>query len=200
MIRVGVVAGNNAIRVGLRELINSQPGLNVASTSINLDGLPMDDLDVLVIVPPANMRQLVNTRAVLILTDDPEDVLDMFRQGFNTWGVLSINSSDTELSIAIQALAEGLLIGAPSLLQRWFPGRASAGLSENETSNPPLTVREAEVLQLAAEGLANKQIAIQLGISEHTIKFHLSSIYAKLGVSSRTEAVRSGVRHGLVIL
>jgi DNA-binding CsgD family transcriptional regulator len=48
--------------------------------------------------------------------------------------------------------------------------------------------------------LANKQIAVVLGISEHTVKFHLSSLYAKLRVTSRTEAVRAGARRGLVVL
>lgn len=64
----------------------------------------------------------------------------------------------------------------------------------------PLTDREAEVLQLLARGMANKQIALELGISEHTVKFHISSIYTKLGAGNRTEAVRLGVRRGLVLL
>ena len=63
-----------------------------------------------------------------------------------------------------------------------------------------LTERERQVLQLTAQGLANKQIAAALEISENTVKFHLSSLYAKLGVTSRTEAVRSGARHGWVVL
>jgi DNA-binding NarL/FixJ family response regulator len=63
-----------------------------------------------------------------------------------------------------------------------------------------LTERENEVLQLLAQGLANKQIALALGISEHTVKFHISAIYAKLGANNRTEAVRLGVQRGLVIL
>ena len=63
-----------------------------------------------------------------------------------------------------------------------------------------LTGREIEVLQYVAQGLANKQIGLAMGISEHTVKFHISSIYAKLGVSNRTEAVRRGVRLGLIAL
>ncbi len=63
-----------------------------------------------------------------------------------------------------------------------------------------MTEREGQVLQLTAQGLANKQIAVALGISEHTVKFHLSSLYAKLGVTSRMEAVRAGARRGLVVL
>jgi DNA-binding NarL/FixJ family response regulator len=57
-----------------------------------------------------------------------------------------------------------------------------------------------EVIQLMAQGLANKQIALALRISEHTVKFHLSSLYAKLGISSRTEAVKRGIELGLISL
>ncbi|HBY93115.1 MAG TPA: helix-turn-helix transcriptional regulator [Chloroflexi bacterium] len=71
---------------------------------------------------------------------------------------------------------------------------------ESEPLDEPLTARETEVLQLLAQGLANKQIAAALQISEHTVKFHVSSIYAKLGVTNRTEAVGLGVRRGLVVL
>ena len=63
-----------------------------------------------------------------------------------------------------------------------------------------LTGRELEVLELVAEGLANKAIADRLGISDQTVKFHLAAILGKLGASNRTEAVRRGVRAGLVTL
>lgn len=77
--------------------------------------------------------------------------------------------------------------------------RGRDGLGE-ESLIEPLTAREMEVLQRMAAGLANKQIALALNISEHTVKFHLSSLYAKLGVSSRTEAVRRGLELGLISL
>ncbi|MBE0410964.1 MAG: response regulator transcription factor [Anaerolineales bacterium] len=64
----------------------------------------------------------------------------------------------------------------------------------------PLTERENQVLQLVAGGLANKQIGHELGISEHTVKFHISAIYAKLEASNRAEAVRIGVKRGLITL
>jgi DNA-binding NarL/FixJ family response regulator len=63
-----------------------------------------------------------------------------------------------------------------------------------------LTGREVEVLRMLAEGFANKEMASRLGISDHTVKFHISSILAKLGASSRTEAVTVGVRKGLILL
>ncbi|HKC74673.1 MAG TPA: response regulator transcription factor, partial [Chloroflexota bacterium] len=63
-----------------------------------------------------------------------------------------------------------------------------------------LTPREIEVLGMLAEGLGNKTIARRLGISEHTVKFHVGSIFAKLDASSRTEAVTLGARRGLIML
>jgi DNA-binding NarL/FixJ family response regulator len=64
----------------------------------------------------------------------------------------------------------------------------------------PLTSREQEVLEQMAAGLSNRQIALALGISEHTVKFHVSSVLGKLGVSSRAAAIRHGMRQGLVTL
>ena len=63
-----------------------------------------------------------------------------------------------------------------------------------------LTPREQEVLELLAEGLSNRSIAVRLAISEHTVKFHVSSICAKLGADNRTDAVRRAVRQGLITL
>ena len=64
----------------------------------------------------------------------------------------------------------------------------------------PLTVRERDVLEWLALGLSNRAIAARLGISEHTVKFHVTSIYSKLGASSRAEAIRGALRRGLITL
>ena len=64
----------------------------------------------------------------------------------------------------------------------------------------PLTAREIEVLELLAEGLPNKAIAVRLGISDQTVKFHVASISGKLGAANRTDAVRRAVRRGLITL
>ena len=69
-----------------------------------------------------------------------------------------------------------------------------------QNGGPPLTRREVSVLRLVAHGLGNKEIASELGISTHTVKYHLASLLAKLGVHSRTEAVTIGLRRGLVPL
>jgi DNA-binding NarL/FixJ family response regulator len=74
------------------------------------------------------------------------------------------------------------------------PARQDGPLAE------PLTARELEVLAMLAEGVGNREIADRLAVSEHTAKFHISSILDKLGVSTRTEAVTTGLRTGLILL
>ena len=78
--------------------------------------------------------------------------------------------------------------------------RAGARLDGAQDDDGRLTRRELSVLRLVAHGLGNKEIASELGISTHTVKYHLASLLAKLGVHSRTEAVTIGLRKGLVPL
>ena len=75
-----------------------------------------------------------------------------------------------------------------------------ASAAPEETIEESLTARELEVLELLAEGLSNQGIASRLHISEHTVKFHVASICGKLGAENRTDAVRRGVRRGLITL
>jgi NarL family two-component system response regulator YdfI len=84
-----------------------------------------------------------------------------------------------------------LIVASPRQLSLANETRLGAG---------PLTDRETEVLTLLSKGFANKQIALALGISEHTVKFHVSSIYAKLGATNRTQAVHEGLRNGWIVL
>lgn len=74
------------------------------------------------------------------------------------------------------------------------------GRDDAEWIEEPLTRREIDVLQLLAEGLPNKSIAARLGVSDQTVKFHLASIFAKLGATNRTDAVRLALRRGLINL
>jgi DNA-binding CsgD family transcriptional regulator len=78
--------------------------------------------------------------------------------------------------------------------------QAGARLDGADNGDGALTRRELSVLRLVAHGLGNKEIASELGISTHTVKYHLASLLAKLGVHSRTEAVTIGLRKGLVPL
>jgi len=159
----------------------------------------LPEVDVLLITSPDYLSDLdEDTPAVLLLTDDQSDAVQLI--DLPVWGVLSLDATPEELSAAIRALGEGLWAGSPALLGTLLERQPAFMVEEGEPIVDPLTPREREVLQLAAEGLANKQIALELEISEHTVKFHLSSLYTKLGVTSRTEAIRAGARRGWVVL
>jgi DNA-binding NarL/FixJ family response regulator len=95
------------------------------------------------------------------------------------------------------AEAQDAAIAADAIL---LPVARPLPASDDLTAIEPLTPRELEVLELVTEGLPNKAIAVRLGISDQTVKFHLASILGKLGASNRTEAVRRAVRLGLVTL
>ena len=103
--------------------------------------------------------------------------------------------------MAVHALALGLVIAPPDILTALYAPSMPRGIPQaTETAEELLTEREVEVLQLLAQGLANKQIAQLLNISANTVKFHVSSIYNKLGATNRTEAVRLGLQSGLILL
>lgn len=131
------------------------------------------------------------------------------------WGLLPLDATAEELKAAVQALYEGLVVVPQALSELVFPSPGVPGTDEaaDDAEKPgwrmnaradlqpePLTEREGQVLQLLARGLGNKQIAVELGISEHTAKFHVSAIYSKLGAINRAEAVRTGIQRGLISL
>lgn len=111
-------------------------------------------------------------------------------------GILLRNAAPEKLIHSLHAVNLGLLVFDPDLEPHLF----------SPTSNPieplvePLTPRELEILQRIAEGLTNRAIARKLDISDHTVKFHTTAIFGKLGVSSRTEAVVRATRAGLILL
>ena len=209
MIQVWVVASSTALRAGLRLMLQTDERLEVGGETRSLaemeEAAPLPDVLLLVGEMPslAELRQAVDfTReppALLWMTDDLPANFELTRLPWRAWGVISQDSSTSELAAAVQALHEGLLVGVPALLQKAFSPR-SPEERPVESLDDPLTARELEVLQSLAQGLANKQIAQALSISEHTVKFHVSAIYAKLGVTNRTEAVRAGIQRGLVIV
>jgi DNA-binding NarL/FixJ family response regulator len=102
------------------------------------------------------------------------------------------------LLAAVRAVAMGLLVFDEGAMVPGFPGGDDRRREPERVET--LTAREGEVLQLLAEGLSNKEIARSLEISEHTVKFHLSAVFGKLGAASRTEAVATGIRRGLVMI
>ena len=97
--------------------------------------------------------------------------------------------------VVVGAVAAALTVASPMASQR--ARRRRSGASSDEVEEP-LTPRERDVLELVALGLSNHAIAARLGISDHTVKFHLASIFGKLDVTTRTGAVRRGLTRGLI--
>ena len=127
--------------------------------------------------------------ALLVLSDDPAIAADM-----NLAGVLPQAAGERQVSAAAAALAEGLVVRTPAL--RDSPGFEGA----EPATRPLLTPREVEVLAAVGQGMSNKAIARRLGISAHTVKYHLEAIFAKLDVRSRAEAVTRGLRLGVRVM
>lgn len=209
MIRVVLVAPALAMRAGLRALLESGEEVAViaeANAIGDLDALPPDS-DILVLasetLSPSDLARLTSGEsdfALLLVTDDTQAAQIISGLPVGVWGILSLEASAEELLSAVEALHHGLLVGEPALMATLLSTAPGLTQSQVEPLEEPLTERENEVLQLLAQGLANKQIAHQLGISEHTVKFHVSSIYAKLDATNRAEAVRQGIVTGLVVL
>lgn len=137
---------------------------------------------------------------VVVLIDDPEPgwAASALRAGVRA--IIPRESSSEEILTAIHTAVNGLVLveaGTAQELAKYAPSGNGEGAVEHLEELSP---REVEVLRWMAEGFGNKEIATRLGISDHTVKFHISSILAKLGVGSRTEAVTQGIRMGLVLL
>ncbi|MGH9356649.1 MAG: response regulator transcription factor [Terriglobia bacterium] len=113
--------------------------------------------------------------------------------------LLPRDATSEEIIAAVHAAAAGLVVLHPAMIDRDTEFVRPRRLAQGDPA-PRLTARELEILQMLSGGLGNKEIAWQLKISEHTVKFHLSSIFTKLDVSSRAEAVSLGYRLGLILM
>ena len=111
--------------------------------------------------------------------------------------VLPKNAPARQVEAAMAAAAAGLVVRLPGGGGGAAPGTA-AGFAREETGAPLLTPREVEILALVGEGASNKALARRLGISAHTVKFHLEAVFRKLGVTTRAEAVARGLRQRLI--
>jgi DNA-binding NarL/FixJ family response regulator len=138
-----------------------------------------------------------NNPAVVLLTNERHPVWTQEAMRLGVRALLSRDASAAEILAAVEAAAAGMALVDPRELETLLGSNTSAPvLSEGRT----LTARELDVLRMMAEGAANKAIAWKLGISDHTVKFHVASILGKLNAGSRTEAVTIGVRKGLILL
>lgn len=207
MIKVAVIAPSLAVRVGMRVLLAAGDVLDVIGDGAALENLqhaPLAAAEVVVVqglglaVPLPESQRGSTLRGVLFVVDDPTAAPPVIET--LSWGVLPADASVEELIAAVSALYNGLIVIHPHIAASLLARAPVSSINEGEPLVEPLTAREQEVLQLIGQGLANKMIADRLHISEHTVKFHVSAIYAKLGVASRTEAVRAGARRGLIVL
>ena len=126
--------------------------------------------------------------ADVVLADAGAPVLRLAGRGDDTGSALPTSLSAVQLDAALRAAAAGLRVS--------LPGDAPL----DDPARPVLTPRELDVLTCLGEGLSNKAVARRLGISAHTVKFHLEAVFIKLGAASRAEAVAKGLRRGLILL
>jgi|SRR5579859_6588043 len=200
MTRVFIIAPTPALRAGLRALI-STPDLEVigSASALTEPGSGLQHADVAVIADDQQLGDaqalLTEINALVVMSDDERAISAVQRLPLRGWGIVLAESSAAELQAAILAAARGMIAIPMSLATRLL-GQRPPG----EVLAEPLTPREQEVLNLLSQGLSNKLIARSLQISEHTVKFHVSSIYTKLGAASRTDAVSRGARRGLITL
>ena len=204
-LRVLVVSLDRLSRAGLAAELDRQPGLTVVGqVSGDEDSfLPLDVYGPDVIVWDVSWESASASRNLGRLPDGPPPVLALAATGqqaaqaksAGAQAYLNRSATPEALAAALTALSHGLQVTDLSLTR-------DLGVAAPETDGvpSPLTPRENDVLRLLAEGLPNKTIAARLGISEHTVKFHVNSILGKLGSQSRTEAVTRATRLGLILL
>ncbi|MDL1900106.1 response regulator transcription factor [Anaerolineae bacterium CFX9] len=209
-IRTLVVAGSPLARAGLAALLGSQ-AVNVigqiADDADFADNVDLHNPDALIwdmgYEPMLSIERLTELGGspppILALVGDERALLDtsasLIRYGVR--GILLQSAPAETLVTALMALAAGLTVLPPRAAEALAPAPL---FGDEGVTAETLTPREAEVLNLIAEGLPNKTIALRLNISEHTVKFHVNAILTKLGAQSRTEAVVRATRVGLIAL
>jgi two-component system, NarL family, response regulator YdfI len=207
VIRVLVAAASGVIRAGLESLVQASPALELLGSESDLASLAsaverqqpdviLADLDV---QPEALGAELLALSPIVLLVNNPGGswIAESLRAGVRA--ILPRDVAVSEIVAAIQAAAAGLIALHPADMNALLPAsraERSTATSEGEA----LTPRELDVFTMLAEGAGNKTIAWKLGISEHTVKFHVASIMSKLNAASRTEAVTVGIRKGLIML
>jgi DNA-binding NarL/FixJ family response regulator len=212
VIRVFIVAASPLIRGGLQSML-ADSRFDIVGSAADLESISGQLVDVepdVVLVEAAadaqeellnalEDAQLAQEYPVIVLSEQPKTAWLSKALGAGVRAVLSRDVAREQLRAAVEAAAAGLVVIHPSELDTVLSATVGPSAPLDELLEP-LTRREREVLQMLAAGLANKEIAARLSISDHTVKFHVASILGKLGASTRTEAVSAGIRRGLVML
>jgi len=212
LIQVTIIAPAIAVRAGLRALLNDDPRIQIIGEAANLTEIeesqteadvvvwsPSSSLDQNGVISELNNLKIWETAALLLIYNDPKVMEHLMRHTARVWGLLAQESTQAELTASIQALNEGLVVANPVWLNQAITNHTTSK-EANDDLVEPLTGREIEILQLLALGLTNKQIAARLRISAHTVKFHVSTIFSKMGTTNRVETVNLGLKKGLILL
>lgn len=215
MTRVFIAAASPIVRAGLEAVLRANPSLTVVASAALGATLAQQveeaQPDVILLklewdedegLPPPVLALGAGADggAVVVLTDqvNPAWAAEALRSGVRA--VLPREATAGEIVAAVEAAATGLVVLHPSMIDPLLPAPAPHARALPTSQSQALTPREIEVLGMMAEGLGNKTIAWRLGISEHTVKFHIASIFSKLHAGSRTEAVTLGIRQGLIMI
>ena len=205
---VAVYAADRAERARLERLVGTQAGVRLAGSADSpaaLTRLLADSAAEVLLADAASLPEgfAFGQRAALIVLIDemaPESGVEALAIG--AAALLPRSASGAELALAIAAATRGLSLLPRSLLDTLAATAAPeiAAGDEVDEAGATLTPREVQVLTAIADGASNKLIARRLGISFHTVKFHVASILAKLDADSRAEAVAEAARRGLIML
>ncbi len=214
--RVLIFAVSAVVRAGIERLLEVEDGVEVVGSTTSFaeisTGTAENDFDVLLLSAETSTElsgilnnQLPQVPLVLLAN---KAVATALAEAVNVRvsGVLLADSTGAELSAALRAAAAGLAVVsseiAKDILATLYAARQRSRIESESLSAVPeeLTPREHEVLEMMVEGLSNKEIAVQLNVSVHTVKFHISSILSKLGAATRTEATTIGLRRGLITI
>lgn len=204
-IRVLVAARYPSIRAGLRAMLDGPATVVVGElgafrfdvefepTAADVLVADIDDADEF-----ESIAALAPDLPLVLLAAEPAIYRDTRPGASSPHASLLKGATGDEVVAAVMAVAQGLVVLDPAVARALREPQLTA--SGPAPADSPLTAREQDVLRLVATGIPNKAIALQLGISEHTVKFHVGAILGKLGAASRTEAVTVAVRAGLLPL
>lgn len=208
--RVVIAAAHANVRASLRAMV-AAAGLNDAGEAPTAAAAArlLAEADVLLVDDAALLHELleqqdVEDAAIVVLADSRRMAALLERAGLRGWallppprGAMPLHDGEHELAAAVHAAHAGFSV-MPAAWTARAPEATPVSLLADEGLDERLTMREQEVLELLGLGLSNRRIAERLGISEHTVKFHVNAIYGKLDASSRTEAVNHALRRGLL--
>jgi|ERR1700733_9353296 NarL family two-component system response regulator YdfI len=204
VIRVLLAAASGVRRAGLETVIRNASALKLAGSLQGTRNLVQHvrDLEPDVILIDADRSQGLDEALpapVVLLIDESDATWTAHALRSGVKAILPRDADMEDVLAAVQAAHAGLFLLDPEIMQELVAKIRTPSDQETEVADG-LTPREIEVLRMLAEGLGNREMAVKLGISDHTVKFHISSILDKLNASSRTEAVTLGIRMGLILL